>query len=204
MAIVELVIIFIAFPLLFYFGVVPVPKFIPLVVAFFYALIFLLRNKGFTNQSWKIKNRNLLKGILLRTLFFIGVTWLLTFLLLPDRMFFLPKKNLKLWVAIMLFYPIWSAFTQEVIFRPFFFQRYAKIFKRGKILIVINGLLFGFMHIIFRNWIAVAGAMVMGLVWAYTYSKHNSLLAVSIEHALVGNWIYTVGFGYFFYVPDFY
>jgi membrane protease YdiL (CAAX protease family) len=103
----------------------------------------------------------------------------------------------------MVFYPIWSAFTQELIYRPFFFHRYGKLFKNRTVGCVINGLLFGFLHIIFGNWIAVLGATIMGTIWAFSYTKHRSLMAVAIEHAIVGNFLYTIGLGQLFYVPDF-
>ena len=103
----------------------------------------------------------------------------------------------------MIFYPVWSAFTQEVIYRTYFFHRYGAAIPNEKVLALVNGLLFGFLHIIFRNWVAVIGATLMGLLWAFSYLKHRSLLVVSIEHSIVGDMLYTFGLGFFFYVPDF-
>jgi membrane protease YdiL (CAAX protease family) len=122
---------------------------------------------------------------------------------MPDRLFDLPKHNPKLWLLIMLFYPIWSAFTQELIYRSFFFHRYISLFSNQKILIVANGLLFGFLHIIFKNWVAVIGSALIGLMWASSYARHKSLMLVFIEHSFVGNLLYTFGLGAYFYVPDF-
>jgi len=70
-------------------------------------------------------------------------------------------------------------------------------------MILTNSILFGFLHIIFGNWIAVIGATIIGFVFSYTYSKHQSLLAVAIEHAIIGGIVFTIGLGQFFYVPDF-
>lgn len=103
----------------------------------------------------------------------------------------------------MIFYPVWSAFTQEVIYRGFFFHRYLPLFKSDNHAIVVNGILFGLLHIIFRNWIAVMGATVIGIIWALSYVKNRSILMVSIEHAIVGDYLFTIGLGYYFYVPDF-
>jgi len=68
---------------------------------------------------------------------------------------------------------------------------------------VTNAVLFAFAHILFRNWVAVIGSFVAGLLWATTYLKSRSLLVVSIEHALYGNFVFTLGIGYYFYAPDF-
>jgi hypothetical protein len=38
-----------------------------------------------------------------------------------------------------------------------------------------------------------------GYLFAYTYAKTRSLLLVSIEHALYGCLLYTIGLGRFFY-----
>lgn len=68
---------------------------------------------------------------------------------------------------------------------------------------IINALLFGILHLIFHNPVAVTGGILTGLFWYQTYRNTRSLWAVSLEHALYGNLIYTIGFGHYFYVPDF-
>ena len=101
---------------------------------------------------------------------------------------------------IMLFYPLWSAFPQEVIYRTWFFKRYRSLFRRKWIFFLTNALLFSFSHIIFRNWIALALTFVGGFVFALTYYRSRSLMAVFIEHTLYGDFIFTVGIGQFFYM----
>jgi len=66
--------------------------------------------------------------------------------------------------------------------------------------IFINALLFSFSHIIFNNWLAIILTFFISFLFAYTYKKSNSLLVVSLEHALYGNLIFTVGIGDFFYL----
>jgi membrane protease YdiL (CAAX protease family) len=108
-----------------------------------------------------------------------------------------------LWALIMIVYPVLSVVPQEIVFRTFFFHRYRSLFAHERVSVVTNAALFAFAHIIFRNWVAVIVSFVAGLVWAMTYLGSRSLLAVSIEHALYGNFVFTLGIGYYFYAPDF-
>jgi membrane protease YdiL (CAAX protease family) len=72
-----------------------------------------------------------------------------------------------------------------------------------KLSVLTNAALFAFAHIFFKNWVAVIGAFAAGILWAMTYLGSRSLLVVSIEHALYGDLLFTLGIGYYFYNPDF-
>lgn len=200
----ELVILFVGLPVSFVFSNLHIPKSIPLLVVFFIALFYLLTSKSFSKKSFGLNGFRGWKTFGLRILMSLVVISLLSFIFLPrEHLFYLPISNTKLWILIMIFYPVWSAFTQEVIYRGFFFHRYLPLFKSDNHAIVVNGILFGLLHIIFRNWIAVMGATVIGIIWALSYVKNRSILMVSIEHAIVGDYLFTIGLGYYFYVPDF-
>ncbi len=201
---IELIVIFIGGPLIFYFNILRIPKFIPLLLVFAVSIVYLLLSKSFNRKAFGINGFDNWKDFGIRIGITLLVITLLSLTLLPkEHLFELPINHPWIWVMIMIFYPLWSAFTQEVIYRGFYFHRYSPLFKSEKIAILVNAFLFGFLHIIFRNWVAVAATIVIGLVWAYTYTKHGSLLIVSAEHAIVGNYIFTIGLGYFFYLPDF-
>ncbi len=201
---IELTLIFIGGPVAFYVNSFPIPKSIPLLAVFLWALIWLLASRNFNKKSFGLNGFNGWKALYIRLTLALSVIVMLTIATLPkERIFYLPIHNTRLWIAIMIFYPIWSAFTQEVIYRGFFYFRYEKLMNNPKLFAFLNGVLFGFLHIIFKNWIAVLGAAVIGAVWAYTYTKHRSILIVSLEHAIVGDFIFTIGLGYYFYVPDF-
>jgi membrane protease YdiL (CAAX protease family) len=88
---------------------------------------------------------------------------------------------------------------QEIIFRLFFFERYRGIFKTRELMIIASGLAFGLAHIIFENWVAALLCAVGGILFAMTYTRHRSLALVSLEHALYGDFVFTVGLGYYFY-----
>jgi membrane protease YdiL (CAAX protease family) len=66
-------------------------------------------------------------------------------------------------------------------------------------MIAASATAFGFGHIIFHNWTAVALTLPGGLLFGKTYRRTSSLLAVSVEHALYGCAVFTIGYGKFLY-----
>jgi membrane protease YdiL (CAAX protease family) len=99
----------------------------------------------------------------------------------------------------MLLYPLLSVYPQELLYRGFFFHRYAPLFGSGRGMLLASALSFGFVHIIFRNTLAVFLCVSGGLLFALTYNQSGSLLLACLEHALFGNFLFTIGLGQFFY-----
>jgi len=65
-------------------------------------------------------------------------------------------------------------------------------------MILANAASFAFMHIIFHNPIAVIFTFVGGALFAWRYYQTRSLFVSSVEHALYGCWMFTVGLGQYF------
>jgi membrane protease YdiL (CAAX protease family) len=86
-------------------------------------------------------------------------------------------------------------YPQELIYRTFYFQRYSKLFNNNSLFIFINAIVFSLAHIFFRNTLVIVLTFLGGLLFALTYSKTQSTLLVSIEHAVYGCWLFTVGMG---------
>jgi uncharacterized protein len=122
-----------------------------------------------------------------------------TALFAPDNLFMLLRERPLLWAAIMVLYPLISVIPQEIIFRHFFFWRYALLFRSPVMMIVASGVLFGFVHIIFQNWVAPILCVIGGVMFAHTYHKTRSLPLATLEHALYGCMVFTVGLGRYFY-----
>jgi hypothetical protein len=57
----------------------------------------------------------------------------------------------------------------------------------------------GFVHIALGNWISVVLSTIGGFLFALTYQQSESLILACIEHAIFGNFIFTIGLGQFFY-----
>lgn len=101
----------------------------------------------------------------------------------------------KLWLFILFVYTFLSVYPQELIYRTFFFQRYEGLFKSKVLFIFVNGILFSLGHLFFKNILVLILTFIGGIAFAMTYKKTNSTLLVSIEHALYGCWLFTVGMG---------
>ncbi|MEL6748216.1 MAG: CPBP family intramembrane glutamic endopeptidase, partial [Pseudomonadota bacterium] len=81
-----------------------------------------------------------------------------------------PESNPEIYARVMFFYPILSVVSQELMFRVFFFERYAVLFGRQVwLLILVNGVLFGYAHIIFGNWISIVLCTIGGIIFAWRY-----------------------------------
>jgi membrane protease YdiL (CAAX protease family) len=117
----------------------------------------------------------------------------------PARLLDLPRQQPQLWVAIVVFYPLVSVYPQELLFRAFLLHRYAPVFGTGRAAAVASTVAFGFAHLLFGNIVAVLMTLVGGWLFARRYQRTASLLTVSIEHALYGITIFTVGLGDLFY-----
>tara|TARA_R110000772_G_scaffold143013_2_gene252593 strand:+ start:234 stop:869 length:636 start_codon:yes stop_codon:yes gene_type:complete len=133
----------------------------------------------------------------------IGVTFLVVavvttvFVMISDSsaLFYVPMNKPSLFFIILFVYTFLSVWPQEIIYRTFFMNRYARLFKSKYLLVFINGVLFSLAHLFFRNTLVSILTFLGGLLFALTYLKYKSTFLVSIEHALYGNWLFTVGMG---------
>ncbi len=116
-----------------------------------------------------------------------------------EHLFDMPRQQPWLWAAILVFYPLASVYAQEVLFRAFLLHRYAPLFGTGTAAALASALAFGFAHLLFGNVLAVVLTIGGGWLFARQYQRTRSLLTVSVEHALYGATLFTVGLGRFFY-----
>lgn len=117
----------------------------------------------------------------------------------PGQLFRFPLYLTSVWLFVMVAYPLLSVLPQEIIFRCFFFRRYATIMPGERSLAALSALAFGFAHVILSNWVALGLSIVGGWLFATTYQRHRSLALVCLEHALYGCFVFTVGLGMYFY-----
>ncbi|WP_282784046.1 CPBP family intramembrane glutamic endopeptidase [Nocardia sp. CC201C] len=117
----------------------------------------------------------------------------------PAALFELPREDPLLWLLILVFYPLVSVYPQELLYRAFLFHRYAPVFGDGPRMVAASAAAFGFVHILFGSWISVLLSGVAGCLFAERFRRTRSLVAVSVEHALYGILVFTVGLGQFFY-----
>ena len=123
----------------------------------------------------------------------------------PQLFLVLLRRRPWLWAAIMVGYPLFSVYPQGLIYRAFFFHRYRRLFAlnpmaQSRIMILLSAATFALMHIVFHNWIALALTFPGGILFAVRHRNTRSLCVSSLEHALYGCFLFTVGLGQFFYV----
>jgi membrane protease YdiL (CAAX protease family) len=197
----ELLLIYVAVPVLMYERVLPNWPIPFLLVGAIWALVVLRGDTTFDQQGLVRVERMrpelrwpLLRDIPLLLLLGLGVR-----LYAPEMLFLLIRQAPVLWLALVLFYPIFSVYPQELLYRSFFFHRYKPLFGEGIGMIAASAAVFGFVHIIFGNWVAIGLTAIGGLLFGWTYRKSRSMILTCLEHALFGDFIFTIGIGQFFY-----
>jgi hypothetical protein len=139
--------------------------------------------------------RKELARILLR---FAGVALLLALALYcyrPELLFWLPRKSLGLWGLIVIAYPFLSVFPQALIYRILYERRYSQAFSSPRLSLLIGTLVFCLAHIPFNNVWAFAFTLPGGFLFLSTYRRTGSWALSTLEHALYGDLLFTLGWG---------
>ena len=134
-----------------------------------------------------------------RTLIIFLIIALLTILFVwwqaPQHLFYVPFQHPLLFFFILFFYSILSVWPQEILYRTFFFKRYGVFFNSTYLLVFVNATLFSLAHLFFRNTLVIVLTFLGGILFGLTFLKYKSTTLVTIEHAIYGNWLFTVGMG---------
>lgn len=166
------------------------------ILGFIYVIYFLLKvEKNKFKISSQIDWKRFWKLTMTKFLFIALVTTLYVWLTDIEELFIVPRNKPLMWVIILFVYSFLSVYPQELLYRTFFFQRYKSILKNENLFIVLNAIIFSLGHIFFKNGLVIILTFLGGLLFAITYSKTKSTLLVSIEHAIYGCWLFTVGMG---------
>jgi len=195
----ELLAVFVAAPVSLRFVHLGRGKLLVLLAVTIGCLALLRRDPTFDRRE--LGGRRLLRregrGIALRS---VGAAAIIAAVLLARGAPFLdlPRDHPRLWLVILVFYPLVSAWPQELLYRTFFFHRYAGLLgRRGTI--AASGIAFAVLHVVFVDPIAMALTLPMGLVLAHRYAAHRRLAPVWVEHALYGWAVFTLGLGAAFF-----
>ena len=116
----------------------------------------------------------------------------------PDWILSFPRRNPRFWLAVCAAYPIVSVLPQGILYRALWEKRYAAGLSRTASLL-LGAAFFAWAHVVFRNAWACAFTFIGGLFFLTTYRRTGSLLFSGVEHALYGDFLFTIGWGAFFY-----
>jgi uncharacterized protein len=196
----EFLLVFAGIPLLLAFRLIPIRP-IPLLGAVAVAsTLWLWRDRRF-NNLWLLNQegaRRHWRAVVVRTLLLVTLLGVTVAAFAPHLLFQFVHSAPLVWAMLMVLYPLLSVIPQELVFRAFLFHRYAALFGSPGVLVTASATAFAFAHIVMGNWISVVLSAFGGILFARTYQQSRSLLLVSAEHALFGNFIFTVGLGEYF------
>ncbi len=148
---------------------------------------------------WGIPSSILLKNGLFVLLSFV---LMLGYVLFFDRehLFDLPRSHPWIFLAMCLFYPVFSAFGQEVIYRTFLFRRYGTLFGKPWLVILFSGISFSFLHIVYYDPVSMILTFIGGIYFAMVYRQTRSVLYTAVLHGILGILIFGVGLGRYFWL----
>src|SRR5579883_1523779 len=155
---IEFLLLFVVLPLGYRFSPRAIPPLPLLWAAALYCYWQLHRDPTYAQvQLWNARPlAGQLISILLCFVICAGLVGLAVRMVAPDLLFSFVRSNPRFWVLVMILYPVLSAYPQGIIYRSFLMHRYAPLFPQAALLILVSAAAFAFMHIIFRNPLAVA------------------------------------------------
>ena len=116
----------------------------------------------------------------------------------PEALLRFPRERAGLWALVMLLYPLVSVMSQGIIYRAFYTLRYASVFP-ASLQTLVGAAVFSFAHLAFANAFALAFTFVGGFFFLTSYRRTGSLLFSNLEHALYGDFLFTIGWGEYFF-----
>nr|WP_321225656.1 CPBP family intramembrane glutamic endopeptidase [uncultured Psychroserpens sp.] len=192
----ELFIIFILVPVSFAIDYPIWIKMIIGVLGFMYVLFVLLRiEKNKFKIAQHLNWRSFFKRTFIQLTIIAVLTTLYMWFVDPPNLYVVVLNKPLMWLILLFVYSVFSVYPQELIYRTFYFQRYQSLFKNETLFIIINATLFSLAHLFFRNGLVMILTFIGGILFALTYKKTKSTLLVTIEHAIYGCWLFTVGMG---------
>jgi membrane protease YdiL (CAAX protease family) len=198
---IEFLALFVALPLGYRFSPARIPALPLLWVVAGYAWWHLMIDPRFDKTKlWNLGQLPSRLGVIVGIFAVVALAiWLAVRRFAPDLEWSFVREHPAFWRVVMVAYPVLSVYPQGLLYRAFFFERYATLFPGKWAMILASACAFAFLHIIFRNWLAVALTFGGGLLFAARYAETGSLATSSFEHALYGCWLFTVGLGQYFY-----
>ena len=192
----ELFILFILLPISF---TMPYAVWIKLsigFVGFLYVIYVLLKVE---NEKFKITPdlnwKRFWKETLLKFLIIAFLTTFFVWFTNKQMLFEVVINKPIMWIILLFVYCFFSVYPQELLFRTFYFKRYKNLFKNESLFLFVNAILFSLAHMFFKNSLVIILTFLGGLLFAFTFNNTKSTLLVSIEHAIYGSWLFTVGMG---------
>ena len=198
---IEYLLIFIGMPVVFYFDLVPIRKVVALLIVTLLCVLVLWADSSYDLKKlfYRPTSQKETTRLLVNILIVGGSITGLVLLIHPSTFLDMPTETPQIWLIVMALYPLLSALPQELVYREFFYQRYEEIFPTKWALLLMSAASFSFLHVVYDNQWAILISFVGGVMFARTYQRTRSLWWVSVEHAIYGALIFTLGMRQYFY-----
>jgi len=198
----EFALLFFGIPLFIFFDSAFIHPSIIILPVLIFIFFILKRTTDFSFRElirWGIPQATLVRNgivLLMCLLLMLGYTAIFE----PDQLFNLPRANPWIFLAMCIFYPVFSAFGQEVIYRTFLFRRYGSIFPERWQFILASGITFSFVHIVYYDPVSMILTLIGGIYLAGVYWKTRSVLFTAVLHGMLGIMVFGVGLGQYFWL----
>ena len=160
------------------------------------------RGAGVSTEAEE-RRTNTTRADLIEALLLVSLCSVLLLALYPlittSPMFEFPRERPIVWLVVLCLYPILSVVPQGIIFRRWFTLRYTSLLGSGGTMIVIGALCFGCSHMLFGNVVAPVITAIGGALFMRTCLKSGSGWLADLEHAVLGNVAFTIGYGQWLY-----
>ena len=198
----EFLILFMGIPLLIFLDkdfIHPSIIVLPVLLFIFLILRYTTDFKFRELFRWGISKSSLKSSLVI---VLVSLLFMLTYVLVFERenLFNLPRTHPWIFVAMCFFYPVFSAFGQEIIYRTFLFRRYKGLFPREWQLVLASGITFSFLHIVYYDPVSMILTFVGGLYFARVYQLTGSVLFTSVLHGIYGIIFFGMGMGQYFWL----
>ena len=167
-----------------------------ILLGFVYIIFVLLKNYW---KTFKNKRKPHLKWFWKRTFMQLGIiivfTTIYMYVVAKSYLFYMVIEKPQTWLLFVGIYSLLSVYPQELIYRTFYFKRYKALFTNTQLFIYVNAIIFSLAHLFFGSLMVQIITLIGGLIFAWTYHKTQSTFLVSIQHAIYGSWLFSVGMG---------
>ena len=164
-------------------------------ISILYVIVIFIKKKNFSRM--KLREPNIIyvfRVAFLAILLFVAGIFIVK-MYQPELLFNPVKQQPLFWLTILFVYTFLSVLPQEIIYRKFFLERYYILFDGRRMLYLFNIICFSICHLFLHNVLVLILTAVGGCFFLYTYEKEKNIWWTSLEHALYGNIIFTLGIG---------
>ena len=200
--VVEFIVLFFGIPLLIYFDrewTLPTILILPVLVFIFLILKHTTDFRFRELISWDIS-----RSLVQRSTLVVSLCMLLmlgyVYFFERENLFNLPRRHPWIFFAMCVFYPVFSAFGQEIIYRTFLYRRYGLLFRKPWQFVLASGITFSFVHIVYYDPVSMILTLVGGLYFARMYLETRSVLFTTVLHGVLGIIVFAVGMGQYFWL----